>query len=104
MIYKVNEKLTVNIPEKEIEKYMADLDISREEAVDLWLDDNDYTVNEEQESLDTKAKKVKIQHGAGDGSRTRKQYVRQASEEKMKVFDKIWDCIENFSKEDENFR
>lgn len=54
----------VNIPDKEIEKSMKNLELSKEEAVALWLVDNDYEEDEEQDELDKKAKGVKIQHDA----------------------------------------
>lgn len=54
-IVKVGER-TAHIPEAEIAKQMKLLDISREEAIDLWLEDNDYQTNDEVEALTKKAK------------------------------------------------
>lgn len=54
-IVKVGER-TARIPETEIAKQMKLLDISREEAIDLWLEDNDYQTNDEVEALTKKAK------------------------------------------------
>ena len=56
MKYNFNEKI-LNIPDAELENSMKCLKISKEEAIQLWLDDNDYTVNEVVEELSEKAKK-----------------------------------------------
>ena len=55
---------TIEIPDAEINKAMKNLDLSANEAVEMWLDDHGYTSNEEQKELDKKAKNVKIQHDA----------------------------------------
>ena len=54
----VNGK-NINIPEDEIECNMKLVD-SREEAIQIWLEDNGYAVNEEQEALCQKAKDNRI--------------------------------------------
>lgn len=46
----------INIPDKDIKKFMEFLDLTEEEAINMWLDDNDYTTNEEVEELTKKAK------------------------------------------------
>lgn len=55
MIKVINGK-NVNIPDKEIQQFMKSLDISEVEAVEMWLDDHDYTTNAEVEELTKKAK------------------------------------------------
>lgn len=50
--------------EEEINRIMNGLHVSREEAIEIWLDDEGETENAEQNALDEKAKKVKIDHGA----------------------------------------
>lgn len=45
-----------DIPDKEIDKLMDNLDISLAEACELWLADNDKMINPEQEEIDKKAK------------------------------------------------
>ena len=49
----------INIPEDEIECNMKLVD-SREEAIQIWLEDNGYANNEEQEALCAKAKDNRI--------------------------------------------
>ena len=68
MKYTVNGK-TVNIPNEELEKSMKALELTKEEAIQLWLEDNGFEENEEQNALDEKAKKVKVNHGAGDSGK-----------------------------------
>lgn len=46
----------INIPDKDIKKFMEFLDLTEEEAINMWLDDNDYTTNEAVEELTKKAK------------------------------------------------
>lgn len=55
MIYNLNGK-TIKIPDAEIEKNMKILDITQEEAIQMYLEDNDYMENEEVQELTKKAK------------------------------------------------
>ena len=55
MKYEYNGK-TLNIPDDFIQNAMKTLSIDEDEAIQLWLEDNDYEVNEEQMALDAKAK------------------------------------------------
>lgn len=58
--YKLASGKVVNIPTAEIHRNMSLLKISRDEAVDLWLYDNDYIGNAEAEALTAKAKENRI--------------------------------------------
>lgn len=90
MRIEVNGK-NVNVPDEEIIKVKEALGITTKEAVEMWLDDNDYTVNEEQEALDEKAKKVKIPMGAREvkEKKERKPITKKVSDEKKILFDSI---------------
>lgn len=90
MKIEVNGK-NVNIPDEEIIKVKEALGITTKEAVEMWLDDNDYTVNEEQKALDEKAKKVKIPMGAREvkEKKERKPITKKVSDEKKILFDSI---------------
>ena len=93
MKYTLDNGKVVNIPDKEIEKSMKLLDLTKEDAIQLWLEDNDYEVNEELEELDSKAKKVKIQHGASAIDKTEKEKkprVVKISDEKQALFSDIY--------------
>lgn len=63
MMYEINGK-NKRIPDAEIEANMKGLGVTKEEAIQIWLEDNGELINEEQEALDKKASKVKIDHGA----------------------------------------
>ena len=93
MKYTLKNRKSVNIPDKEIEKCMKALDLTKEEAIEMWLEDNDYEVNEEQAALDEKAKKVKINHGASAVDKTTKEKKERkvvASDEKQALFSNIY--------------
>ena len=55
MKYEFNGKV-LNIPDDFIQNAMKNLSIDEGEAIQLWLEDNDFEVNEEQKALDAKAK------------------------------------------------
>lgn len=91
MKYKFSDGRVVNIPDAEIEKNMEKLGLTKDEAVDLWLEDNEYEINEEQVALEEKAKGVKIDHGAGSVERKQsKPRTVKISDEKKELFDTIF--------------
>ena len=66
MIYILNDK-KIKIPDEEIRKNMEILDLSEEEAIQLYLEDEGYLENEEVAELTKKAKDSGIMstiHGA----------------------------------------
>lgn len=93
MKYTLPNGKNVNIPDKEIEKNMKLLEISREDAIEMWLEDEGYLDNEEQNELDEKAKKVKIDHGASAIDKTEKKEKKpreiKVSDEKQALFGEI---------------
>lgn len=99
MKFEFNNKI-INIPDDEIKTNMELLEVSKAEAIEIWLDDNDYTINEEQKELDEKAKKVKIQHGASAIDKTKKREKKprtvKISDEKKLFFDSISQNINDF--------
>ena len=94
MKYTLKNGKIVNIPDKEIEKSMKALELTKEDAIQMWLEDNDYEVNEEQVALDEKAKKVKINHQASAIDKTeqkeKKPRVVKISDEKQALFNDIY--------------
>lgn len=102
MKYQLSNGKSVNIPDKEIENSMKVLELTKEEAIQMWLEDNDYEVNEEQVALDEKAKKVKIQHGASAVDKTEKKEKKErkivASDEKQALFNEILSNLEDVYK------
>lgn len=60
MKYKINEK-DINIPDKDISHLMETMKLqNKEEAIKIWLEDEGYLHNEEQEELCRKAKANRI--------------------------------------------
>lgn len=80
----------INIPDNEIEKLKTKLDIDEFEAIDIWLSDNDIEDNAEQNALDSTAKKVKINHGAGNSGKEKKPRTVKISDEKQALFGEIY--------------
>ena len=102
MIHTLENGKKVTIPDKELQKCMEKLELSLEDAIDLWLADNDYEIDEEQEELDEKAKKVRIQHNAGmDKTRTKSEKPRttKVSDAKKEVFYQFSEFLKKFCEE-----
>lgn len=94
MIIKIKDK-DINISDKEIDKLVDTLGISVEEAVQIWLEDNDYEVNEEVERLTKQAKDNKITatiHGA-QKARGKREVVKKEDPDKEYLIDIIWQLI-----------
>lgn len=93
MKYTLENGKAVNIPDKEIENSMKSLELTKEEAIEMWLEDEGYLDNEEQNELDSKAKKVKIDHGASAIDKTQKKEKKpreiKVSDEKQTLFGEI---------------
>lgn len=90
MNYTLSNGKTVKIPDTDIDKAIKHLKISKDEAIQMWLEDNDYLENVEQKELESKAKKVKIQHGASSVNRKNsKPRTVKISEEKKRLFECI---------------
>lgn len=102
MIYNFNGK-NINIPDKEIEKAMKSLDLTKEEAIEMWLEDEGYMDNEEQIALTQKVKESGIMttiHGASAEKKEKKDKKPKTvkiSEEKQELFKIILENLqENF--------
>lgn len=71
----------IKIPEKEIEVLVKTLKVTEEEAVQIWLEDEGYEINEEQEALCKKAKENRItatvHQAKADGEKKKREYVRK---------------------------
>ena len=105
MKYELSNGKNVNIPDEEIQKSIKFLGISKEEAIEMWLEDEGYLENEEQEALVKKAKESGILqtiHGArADKKETKKQAPKtvKVSDEKKELFAEIIANLECFAEE-----
>jgi hypothetical protein len=93
MQYNFNGKI-LNIPDKDIENLMNCLEISKEEAIQTWLDDNDYTINETVEELSEKAKENIKRYEKSDKRRKSSTKERKVDEEKGRFLKSIRVLIE----------
>lgn len=85
MTYTKDNK-TYSIPNEELEKLQAKLNISKVEACDLWLADNGFEENEEQVLLNEKAKAAGREKVSAGKGKTRKPRTVKISEEKQMLF------------------
>lgn len=83
MKYDFNGKI-LNIPDTEINNSVKLLGITPAEAVQLWLDDNDYTINETVEELTEKSKKNIKRYEQSDKKRKASTKERKVDEEKKR--------------------
>lgn len=96
MNYVLESGKTVRIPDAEIENNMRLLEISREEAVQMWLEDNDFQTNAEVEELTKKAKVNKINREAkADAPRKKVVRERKPDVEKEKLIEMLANCLTN---------
>lgn len=92
----------LNIPNKELEKSMKILGMSKDEAIGMWLEDEGYLDNDEQIELTQKAKENKITatiHDARgtDKPKTSKPKTVKVSDEKQALFaDILGNLQENY--------
>lgn len=100
MQYNFNGK-NIRIPDEEIEKSMKVLDISKDEAIEMWLEDEGYLENEEQEELCKKAKENRITatiHDAKDvKKKTQRERVRKENPTKRMVIAEIAKILPEFA-------
>lgn len=70
--------------EKEIQKYMSALGISREEAEQLWQDDHDDVVTPEMKEMERKAKQIK-RYEKSDAPRKKTTKERKVDTDKKEL-------------------
>lgn len=95
------------IPDKDLENSMKNLNISKKEAIQLWLEDNDYEINEVVEELTEKAKKNIKRYEQSDKVRKPSTKERKVDTEKAYLLNILInaisseDCIESVKNEAE---
>ena len=82
--YRLKGGKVVNVPNDEVTKLQVALKISRSEAVEVWLYDNDYIECAEADELTAKAKENKVSHNARAESKPKTQRERVVKEDKVK--------------------
>lgn len=93
MTYNLNGK-NIRIPDDEIEKNSRLLDISKDEAIQMWLEDEGYLKNAVVEELTKKAKENRVNHDAkSDKPRKKTERVRKVDEEKKYLLNLLISAI-----------
>ena len=82
---------TVFVPHKDIETFMTKGKMTEIDSIEMWLADNGHLDNEEQNSLDEVAKKIKINHKASADKPKKEQKPRvvKVSDDKKQLFNEI---------------
>ena len=91
MLYNFNG-MSVSIPDAEIDNLVDNLDLTMEEAIDLYLTDHNYKKNKEQEELNEKAKDIKaanIVQAGHDKPKEKVARTKKIDENKRELFNSI---------------
>lgn len=86
---------SINIPEEELDIATKNLEITYDEAIEMWLDDHGYTINEEQIELDEKAKNAKVSHDAQaiKEKKTPKKREKKENPTKKTIISEIYNAL-----------
>lgn len=96
MIYELNGK-NIRIPDEEIKKNMQILEISQDEAIQMYLEDEGYLENEVVEKLTKKAKENGTTKVKAKSDKVRKPVKRERKpdEEKEKIIEILQNALKN---------
>ena len=83
--------------EQQIKSYMTKLKISREEAEQLWEDDQEDYIGEVGEEMTKKAKEIK-RYEKADKPKSKSKKERKVDENKKAILDKLHKALETFVK------
>ncbi len=97
MQYTLDNGKVIEIPNKTIDYFMNVGKCTKEEAIDMWLTDNDYIVNQEQEELNKKAKNAGFRAESGIKT-SKKAHKVKVSAEKIELFSEILSDLEDVYK------
>lgn len=96
MNYNFNGK-TIRIPDDELTKNMKVLNLTKEEAIEMYLEDEGYLENAEVEALTKKAKdnKAVVHDAKADKPRKQVKRERKPDEEKENLIEILANCLKN---------
>lgn len=96
MMYDFNGK-KIKIADEDIERTMSTFGVSKEEAIQVWLEDEGYLDNEEQNLLEQKAKANNITatiHDAAKGKpRKERKVIKKENPLKKEVISLIFEAL-----------
>ena len=93
MRYELNNKI-INIPDKDLENFKVKYNLSQDEAIQLWLEDNDYLENEIVNELVEKTKGQRHFEKSGK-ERKNTPKERKIDEEKKILLDILIESIKS---------
>lgn len=94
MQYKLQNGKSIRIDDEELNRIQVGLKVDRDEAIQIWLEDNEYEVNQEQEKLQEVAKDVKIKMGArADKPKSPKAREIKPDEPKIALIKLLAKCL-----------
>ena len=95
---------TIKIDKKWVENSMVQLETDMEDVVLMYLEDNDYLVNDDQAELDLYAKENKVKVNAGDKAKkkTPRERVQKENPTKELIISTIAKALENLNVQDLN--
>lgn len=88
MQYTLDSGRVITIGDNDIRNLMDACGCSKEEAIDIWLTDHDFIVNQEQEKLDKSAKNAGFRAESGKKTSKKPRTVK-ISAEKQQFFNEI---------------
>lgn len=94
IVKEINGK-TVKIPMPDIVNYMQKLELTQDEAIELWLTDNDYMDNEEVDRLSQQAKDNKTNLRADTGERKKREVTKKENPTKEGIIKEVAAMLEN---------
>ena len=101
MKWKTQKGKEIDIPDEEIDKLVDKLDLSIAEACNLWLEDNELQINEEQEQLDKKAKDSRItatiHEAKADAPKKERKVVRKEDSTKEGIIKALAEKLEELA-------
>ena len=89
----INGKI-VKIPMSDIVNYMQKLKLTQDEAIELWLTDNDYVDNNEVDRLSKLAKDNKTNLRAATGERKKREVTKKENPTKEGIIKEVAATLE----------
>ena len=93
IVKEINGK-AVKIPMPDITNYMQKLELTQDEAIELWLTDNDYVDNDEVDRLSKLAKDNKTNLRADMGERKKREVTKKENPTKEGIIKEVAATLE----------
>lgn len=92
-VMKNGKERTITIPDSEIQRSMKAYDLTKDEAIQMWLEDNEYLVNEEQEKLIKETKGQGKVYATTGKERKKRTVVKKVDEDKQTLIKFLNDLL-----------